>query len=74
MAFKSCSLRIDMRQHENDNRGTPMFPCGGYTVLVGDHITECIPWHWHEEVEVIVVTSGVLKLNAPNHPSYNVKP
>jgi len=56
-----------MRQHEIDNRGTPMFPCGGYTLLIGDHITECIPWHWHEEVEVMVVTSGVLKVDVPNH-------
>lgn len=67
MAVKSCSLRIDMRQHEIDNRGTPMFPCGGYTVSVGDDITKCIPWHWHEEIEVIVVVCGVLKLDIPNH-------
>lgn len=67
MAVKSCSLRIDVRQHEIDNRGTPMFPCAGYTVSVGDHITECIPWHWHEEVEVVVVTSGVLKVDVLNH-------
>ncbi len=66
MAVKPCSLRIDIRQHESDNRGTPMFPCGGYITTVGDHITELIPWHWHEEVEVIMVTNGVLKLNVPN--------
>lgn len=67
MAVKSCSLRIDMRQHEIDNRGTPMFPCGGYTVSVGGDMTESIPWHWHEEVEVMIVVCGVLKLNVPNH-------
>lgn len=44
-----------------------MFPCGGYTVSVGDCITECIPWHWHEEVEVMVVESGVLRLDVPDH-------
>ncbi len=65
MAVKPCSLRIDIRQHEMDNRGTPMFPCGGYVTAVGDHITGCIPWHWHEEVEVMVVTSGVLTLDVP---------
>lgn len=67
MAVKSCSLRIDMRQHEIDDRGTPMFPCGGYVTTVGDNITEIIPWHWHEEVEVMAVTSGVLKVDVPNH-------
>jgi len=56
-----------MRQHEIDARGTPMFPCGGYITTVGDHITELIPWHWHIEVEVMAVTSGVLKVDVPGH-------
>ena len=67
MAVKPCSLQIDKRQYETDNRGTPMFPCGAYFTTVGDHITEYIPWHWHEEVEVMSVTGGVLKVGVPNH-------
>ena len=67
MAFKPCLPQIDMRQHEINNRGTPMFPCAGYFVSVGGHIAEGIPWHWHDEVEVLVVVSGVFKLEVPNH-------
>ena len=62
MSVKSCSLNIDVHKHETDNRGTPMFPCGGYVTNVGAHITQNIPWHWHEEVEVLVVCFGTLKL------------
>ena len=67
MAVKPCALQIDARRREMDNRGTPMFPCGGYVTMVGDHVTGQIPWHWHEEVEVLLIVSGILKLDAPNH-------
>lgn len=62
MSVKSCSLNIDVHKHELDNRGTPMFPCGGYVTSVGDHVLQDIPWHWHEEVEVLAVCEGTLKL------------
>lgn len=67
MSVKPCSLQIDTRQHEADHRGTPMFPCGGYITTVGGHLTESIPWHWHEEVEVMVVVRGELKLEIPDN-------
>lgn len=67
MAVKSCSLQIDMRLHEMVNRGTPMFPCGGYVLSVGDQFTQSIPWHWHEEAEVLVVCSGTLRVESPAH-------
>lgn len=67
MAVKPCSLQLDLRQHESGLRGTPMFPCGGYITTVGDHITAAIPWHWHEEVEVILVIRGSLRVDIPGH-------
>lgn len=62
MPVKPCSLNINAHKHEADIRGTPMFPCGGYVTSVGDHITQHIPWHWHEEIELLVVCDGTLKL------------
>lgn len=50
--IQTCKLIIDTNRHELEVRGTPMFPCGGYNVTVD------IPWHWHEEIEVVVVSSG----------------
>lgn len=62
MPIKSCPLNIDAKSHEVANRGTPMFPCGGYTTVVGSHICQSIPWHWHDEIEVLVVENGTLLL------------
>lgn len=67
MAVKPCSLKIDIRNHESDNRGTPMFPCGGYITEVGGNINNQLPWHWHEEIEIMIVACGTLKLDAPDH-------
>ena len=65
MSIKSCPLNIDAHKKEIANRGTPMFPCQAYITNVGNQITQVIPWHWHEEVEVLVVYEGKLKLELP---------
>jgi len=66
MSVKNCSFtNIDVYQQELEIRGTPMFPCGGYITRVGDQISRSIPWHWHEEVEVLIVCEGTLQLSLP---------
>lgn len=66
MPVKNCSFNnINAQQQEIEARGTPMFPCGGYTTSIGDCIGRSIPWHWHEEVEVLAVCEGALQLNLP---------
>lgn len=57
MPIQTCKLILDTGRRELEVRGTPMFPCGGYNVT-GD-----IPWHWHEEIEVVVVRSGTLHVS-----------
>lgn len=61
MPVEKCKLKIDENQHEIEVRGTPMFPCGGYVSNISKHLTGDIPWHWHEEIEVIVVQSGAMR-------------
>ena len=39
--------RRELRQH-----GTPLFPVGWYHETLVRH---GIPWHWHEELEAVVV-------------------
>ncbi|MGL5436450.1 MAG: helix-turn-helix domain-containing protein [Lachnospiraceae bacterium] len=67
MAVKPCPLTIDIDLHEKEIRGTPMFPCGSYKTTVGDNHTKLIPWHWHEEVEIMFITKGTLKVEVPNN-------
>lgn len=72
MPVRPCALTIDAHHYEQDRRGTPMFPCGGYVTQIGDGATRSIPWHWHEEIEVLVVCSGTLRLELAGQ-SYIIK-
>ena len=45
--------------------GTVEFPCAAYTSRHTDAPGDTIPWHWHEELEVIFVAAGTLKLQIP---------
>ena len=66
MPVKPCPLSIDANHREIENRGTPMFPCGGYTLEIGHPIYQGIPWHWHDEAEVLTVNRGALTLELMN--------
>lgn len=50
-------------QHESKLHGTLLFPCACYFSDINDYLTGDIPWHWHMEVEAIVVVNGSMKLN-----------
>lgn len=65
MMVDGREIKVSGGQHENKQHGTPMFPCGGYITRVGDHLAEAIPWHWHEEIEVLAVHSGSIRLDTP---------
>jgi len=49
--------------HESKIRGSPMFPCGAYWSDMTDPSMKEIQWHWHKEIEVLVVVFGVVHLN-----------
>lgn len=51
---------MDKNRRELTTRGTPLFPCAGYFSDVTKYITGDIPWHWHEEIEMVVVHSGMI--------------
>jgi len=55
-------LNIDVNGHETAVRGNPMFPCSAYWWDLTNHMYDEIPWHWHEEIEVLFVKSGALRL------------
>lgn len=61
MAIHSCELSLAADRRELELRGTPMFPCAAYRVTLG-HNTPSLPWHWHEELEVLVIRRGSLHI------------
>lgn len=63
MSIEICKSIIARDQHELKIRGTLMFPCACYFSDISDYVTGDIPWHWHEEVEVVVVSSGAMNMS-----------
>lgn len=63
MALQKCGLNLDQAQRELSAHGTPDFPCGGYAFDSGEERE--VPWHWHEEIELIYVNRGNMKVQVP---------
>jgi len=65
MPLTQCLLNLDRNKRELSPHGTPDFQCEGYDELY-DKTTEMeFPWHWHEEIELIVIESGTMTVQIP---------
>jgi AraC family transcriptional regulator, melibiose operon regulatory protein len=53
-ALQLLDIDIASDLHELTKHGTPIFPCAGYDEDPGKYLAGNIPWHWHEEIEVIL--------------------
>lgn len=58
MPIHKCELILSKEKKELGTRGSPMFPCGGYLSDLHRTVTGSIPWHWHDEMELLVVACG----------------
>lgn len=65
MGLQKCALNLNRIGRELQPHGTPEFPCAGYSAVYTDKAEEVIPWHWHEELEIVYMQSGNLKLQIP---------
>ena len=65
MALEKCGLNLNGTKRELSFHGTLEFQCGGYSWDITDVNKNVIPWHWHEDFELIFVQSGTLILNIP---------
>lgn len=63
MSKQIYKLILDTDRRELEARGTPMFPCGGYFCDLNNYVANEIPWHWHEEIEVLIVRSGTIHVS-----------
>lgn len=55
----------DYAKKERQRHGTKEFPCAGYEFICTKQTEGTIPWHWHEELEIIYIKEGTLKLQVP---------
>ena len=57
----TCSVETDNEGRELTMHGTAPFPVACYA---DDLSAEAVAWHWHEEMEVILVTEGCASVGA----------
>lgn len=61
MALSQCDSRVDESGLELLSHGTKAFPAACYQ---DDLAVREVPWHWHDELEVAVVTEGCARILA----------
>lgn len=65
MLLEKCDLNLSRDQRELNPHGTLEFPCAAYEETYHKSAEAVVAWHWHEELEIIYVKSGRLKLRIP---------
>lgn len=65
MALQKCGLNINQASRELQPHGTLDFPCAGYASRYTDRPEDAIPWHWHDELEIMFVKEGILRVRIP---------
>lgn len=61
-----CNFNIDRNQKEQLHHGSCSFPCASYEAAFTNDAGDDIPWHWHDELELIFIEDGVLTLQTPS--------
>lgn len=65
MGLQKCGLNLNRAKKELQPHGTFEFPCAGYSADYTNKTENIIPWHWHDEMEIVYVKDGTLKLKIP---------
>lgn len=63
MALTECVCTVDSQGRELVVHGTPQFPIACYH---DDFSRANLPWHWHEELELAILTEGTAVMAAGN--------
>lgn len=66
MALQKCGLNLNSVSKELQPHGSLAFPCAGYASHHTDRPEDDIPWHWHEEIEMICIESGQIEVKIPS--------
>lgn len=63
MPLSICGENTNSKKRELKQHGTMLFPAACYEENLA---LNPVPWHWHEEFEVIVIKHGVVNINVAN--------
>ena len=66
MALEHCNAQVNAQGREIKEHGTRLFPIACYHDRLAQ---DAVPWHWHDEWEVIVIQQGcaVLSIDGQTH-------
>jgi len=62
MGLQKCSLNLNSAGKELQPHGTVEFPCAAYSGIYTEKPEVFVPWHWHEEIELVYIKEGALQL------------
>lgn len=60
-----CTVKTDKSMREEQAHGTAEFPCAIYSTEKSYSSPEIVPWHWHDEFEVVFLSEGNCTLRVP---------
>jgi len=66
MGLQECGLNLNRGSKELQPHGSLEFPCAGYSMRCTDAQEDIIPWHWHEEMEIIYIADGQMEVKIPS--------
>lgn len=71
MRLKECGIRpalnLTPQRRELLPHGTLDFPCGRYAECYTPDPGHGLPWHWHDDLEIIYISSGEMTAEIPGH-------
>ncbi len=67
MPSHKCNLIVNHSKKELQSHGLPEFPCAYYESSHTSSIEDTVPWHWHQDIEIIYIKKGTLTLQVPCH-------
>ena len=59
---QNCELKVNADLMELTAFGTPLFPCAAWDERFSRFVGGVVPWHWHEELEIIYVLEGNMQV------------
>lgn len=62
---EECFIKTDRNMRELQTHGTLSFPCGIYSTDPDSLSGEVVPWHLHDEIEIIHLRKGAATLQLP---------
>lgn len=66
MILNECGVRVNDSLKELKPQGTIDYPCNAYSSFHSCHQEDDIPWHWHEELEIIYIRKGQMEIMVPS--------